>query len=158
MGYIISNCGLFSNHQISKRHCVFFFYKFYVLFQFSFALGFTCCLMFWVWIPICCRWVFVLFRYDVLVRVFLYYFVWCMDNNRCKCQYGSEWQVISLEPIFDWQIENYFIHHKQLNTTHLVKITIVTLKGNHLRLHLLVETPFKPLKDDQDLNNMCTKL
>ncbi len=32
------------------------------------------------------------FKYDALVKMFLYYFVWCVDNDRCRCWYGSAQQ------------------------------------------------------------------
>jgi len=86
-----------------KNTLYFLFYNFYVLCQFSLPLVLRVVifhLMFWVWIPICCRWVLFLFRYDALVRVFLYYFVWCMDNDRRKCQYNSEQQLLVYNQIF----------------------------------------------------------
>lgn len=30
--------------------------------------------------------------YDAPIKVFLCYFAWCVDNDKCRHQYGSTWQ------------------------------------------------------------------
>jgi hypothetical protein len=49
-----------------------------------------------------------------------------------KCVHNHHINVL---PISNWKIQNYIIHHKHLNTLHLIEMTIVTPKMSHSTMH-----------------------
>jgi hypothetical protein len=95
---IVPSCE-FSNHfwwfGISK-HMISLLCKFYVLCKKKkFAHSFVCSdFPFYVLLEflLIIRESYFEFKYDALVKMFLCYFVWCVDNDRCRCWYGSAQQ------------------------------------------------------------------